>query len=398
MNDQKGNDSKSDIHLFDSEKTNKKKKSLVDSLFVSNGIIIAMGIIVIFTIFIMSSYIFTLHKREVEIAIKQSWIDASATIIMTAQEQYERLTALRDTIPRIEATKRSLLLEETNIQQNLNRMQNQLIETQAQRDQHNAALGALRSEIATAENRTITLRNDLPRLEQAVQNLEVRRSSLQDDVDRRGSELSELDGRITAARTQLSEITTRLQSITSVESDFTQVQTLLSDVASQLNSLQSQFRTTNSNLESQVTNLTEQNSRISEEANNISTAGQALNGASLSIVSSSQQLNNELTNLHTTNDDLKSATEVMAGLSRQLRRSEASIASLTETVNSAKKNLERLEQETKSSQNAIDTKSKKLLSNIIETTESLSVILTNLPKIQEQLNKLQSQVNQSESP
>ena len=235
MNDQKGNDSKSDIHLFDSEKTNKKKKSLVDSLFVSNGIIIAMGIIVIFTIFIMSSYIFTLHKREVEIAIKQSWIDSSEAIIMTAQEQYERLTSLRDTIPRIEATKRSLLLEETNIQQNLNRMQNQLIETQALRDQHNAALGALRSEIATAENRKITLRNDLPRLEQAVQNLEVRRSSLQDDVDRRGSELSELDGRITAARTQLSEITTRLQSITSAESDFTQVQTLLSDVASQLN-------------------------------------------------------------------------------------------------------------------------------------------------------------------
>ena len=143
------------------EKQTKKReegsssKTFIDSVFLSSGILVVMAIIVILSVFVMGYYVFSLQDREIKMAIAQEWIDSSQTIIISAQEHQQQLNDLLDTIPRIEASKRNLLLEEANASSALFRVQTQLNEKNATQNELDATIAAKRSQIATSEDRLI---------------------------------------------------------------------------------------------------------------------------------------------------------------------------------------------------------------------------------------------------
>ena len=348
-----------------SEQTYIKKKSLLDSLFVSNSIIISMGLIVIVTIFIMGSYVFTLHDREVQIAIKQSWIDSSETIIMTVQEQLNRLNELRDTIPRLEATKKNLLLEETTSQQTLHQIKNQVDEYRAQINTQNATINVLQSEIASAENKLATYNNDLPKLNQTIRILTGRQSSLQTSIDNKQLELNKLTGQISAGLTQLTEITKRLKSITSVDNDFNEVKRVLNNAANELSKIRSQFQSTNSDLQTQIVLFEKSNNMISESSASLNSSVQSIANSSNLIQTSNRKMSNIL-------QDLKSDVDV-----------------LTTTI----KTLENFEENARTSRDKITSRSNNVITEIDSLTRSLKDILNRLSKIQTQLNDVEKQTN-----
>ncbi len=397
MNDQLDN-SNSNRPLTKTKRTNTSKKSFIDSIFFSTSIVIVVGTISIISIFVMSWYVFSLKDREVQILKAQEWIDSSSAIISTAQEQYYLLNALRDTIPRMEATKRLLLLEIVNIREDNARVVNELNEKSAKVKTQNILLDVLQKEIADAENKLITLRFQVPELEQSVKKLESRQASLQEDVSNRRSELGDLDGQVQAAQTQLTGTISRLKTITAAESDFAQIRANLNEIVSQLTFQESQIQTSSVSLDDQVENLTVQNNRISEKVNSINDADQGFRKSNNSIANSSQQLNDELSSFHSVNQRWQSAVENVTSFSGVIKQSETSISSLTEAINAAQQALDQLVKEAKLSQNRIEIKSQNILPNIEEMTKSLSAILVQLPVLQEQLKQLQNESHQPQSP
>ncbi len=373
------------------ERSDTGSKTFIDSVFLSSSLLVLMTVIVVIAIFVMGYFVFSLKDREVKLAIDREWLSNSEEIIQTAKIYQKRLTALRDTVPKIEATKATLLFEEEAAKADLQRTINQLNHAIAEQNEVSSSLEEKRKSVAASEGRKSELNDQLPPLEQNILNLLAQQTSLREDIRIRQSDLSSLDGKVNATRAELDALVSKVKTIASVDSNFSNIKRGLNTVLTDLNAVRARAENTTSNLAIQVTNLSDYNSAISIEKSLLVSTNQSLTSAANTMDRTNTQIGTEVVKLQNSNNALNEASNNADELNRRLTVSQQSIDNLITAINSTSGQLDQLSSSARSSRNTLASNSTDILNDINSMSATLRTISTEVQALKTQFQNLEQQ-------